>query len=240
MKNILLLSTLHEDTLGALKTALAQAEEDPITIVLMLLHVSPDDASAAFWLRKMQSNFTPFEENVLEQCRQMVSFHPNCKLRIQQQFSISRPLLRNLTEAFEIGLIVVPQSFLKSAKAPERYCLELLKNSRTPILQLPSDLEENRFSKALYLENEQSTVAVSDLPKMAGGHFSFRIISQARIFDPADQHEMTPVYNTIHKNGIDLLIETRKPKKISISKKSKPSLNEHFGLPVLSVCEPVY
>lgn len=240
MKNILLLSTLHEDTLNALKTALAQAEQNPLTIVLMLLHETPDNASAAFWLRKMQSNFTPFEENILEQCRDMVSFHPNCKLRVQQQFFVSRPLLRHLMEAFEIGLIIAPQSFLKSSKSQEIDCLRLLKKGNVPILQLPSELEESRFSKALYLENEESNVAVTDLSKMAGGHFSFRVISQAKIFDLNNQQEMTPVYNTIHKNGIDLLIETRKPKKASISPKNKPALNDHFGLPVLSVCESVY
>ncbi|MFT3793439.1 hypothetical protein [Flavobacterium sp.] len=240
MKNILLLSTLQEDTLNALKTALAQAEDQPLTIVLMLLHETPNDVSAAFWLRKMQSNFTPFEESILAQCQQMASFHPNCKLRIQQQFSLSGPLLRHLMETFEIGLIIVPQSFLKSTKSQNKYCLQLLKKGHTPILQLPAELEESRFSKALYLENEESNVPVADLPKMAGGHFSFRIISQAKIFDLNNQQEMTPVYNTIHKNGIDLLIETRKPKKIRTSQKNKPALNDHFGLPVLSVCESAY
>jgi len=241
MNNILIPTTLQKDTVYALKTALSQSEEKSQTIVLMLLRDTPDTASAAFWLRHMQNGLTELQEEILEQCRDMVSYHPNFKLQVHQQFSVSGPLLRNFIEARGIGLVILPNTFRKSQLEINRYCLKLLKNSNVPILQLAAEFDEHQFSKALYIENSDSTVQAKDLPKMIGGHFSFRIISQAKFFDDQNPEEMTPVlYDTIYKNGIDLLIETRKPQKISLSKKHKPSLNENFGLPVLSVCEPVY
>ena len=242
MKNILIPTTLQKDSIQALKAALAQAEATQSqTITLLLLKEMPETSSAAFWLRKMQNELTPLQEEVLEQCRDMASFHSNSRLNIHQQFSISGPLLRNFIEAREIGLIILPDSFRKSQFEINRYCLKLLKNSNIPILQLASELEEYRFSKALYIENSQSNVQANDLPKMIGGRFSFRIISQAKVFDEQNHEEMTPLlYDAIYKNGIDLLIETRKAQKIGLSKKNTPSLNENFGLPVLSVCEPMY
>lgn len=242
MKNILIPTTLQQDTIQALKIALAQSEEKkPHTIILMLLKETPDTASAAYWLRKMQSELTRLQQEVLEECRNMASLHTHCKLELHQQFSISGPLLRNFMGAREIGLVILPDSFRKSQKQINCYCLKLLKNRNIPILQLASEFEEHLFSKALYVENSDSNVQVKDLWNMIGDHFSFRIISQAKVLDQQNYEEMTPIlYDAIYKNGINLLIETRKPQKIGLFKKKTTSLNENFGLPVLSVCEPVY
>lgn len=241
MKNILIPTTLQRDTVAALRTALAQNEQSPESIVLMLLRETPDTASAPFWIRKMQSEFTAAQQSVLDECLQMVADKKDCKLNIHQQFSITGPLLRNFIEAREIGLVILPDSFVQSEREVNRYCLRLLKNSKTPLLQLPAETGSYQFSKALYIESSQSQVTANDLPKMIGGHFSFRIISQAKPFDEQNNEEMTPVlYDTIYKNDINLLIETRKPQKINLFKTTKTSVNETFGLPVLSVCEPVY
>lgn len=240
MKNVLIPTTLQQDTIQAMKVALAQSENENCTVVLMLLKETPDTASAAFWLRNMQNELTSLQEEVLEKCRSMVTFHKNCHLNVHQQYSISGPLIRNFIENREIGLIILPDTFRKSEKEINRYCYRLLTNCKIPILQLATDYEEHLFEKALYIENANSNVQAQDLPKMIGGHFSFRIVSQTKVSDQ-NPEEMTPVlYDAIYKNGIDLLIETRKPQKISLSKKNKPSWNENFGLPVLSVCEPVY
>ena len=240
MKNILIPTTLEQDTVQALKTALAQAAEKQITIILMQLKESPDAASAAFWLRKMQNDLTPSQEAILELCHDMASFHPNCKLSVQQQFSITKPLLRNFMEACEIGLVIVPNSFAQSRKFLDKHFLQLVKKGKTPILQLSPEFGEHAFSKALFIENSQSHIQAADLPKMIGGHFSFRVISQAKFFDEQNHEEMTPIlYETINKNGIDLLIETRKPEKMKLFKNNNFTLNETFGLPVLSVCESV-
>lgn len=241
MKNILIPTTLEKDTVQAFKVALAQNATQPQTIFLMLLKESPDVASAAYWLRKTQHEFTPQQEALLEKCRELAAAHPECKLQIHQQFSINAPLLRNFTEACEIGLVILPDSFSRSKLAPNRQLVNLLRKSKTPILRLTPEVEEFAFSKALYLENEASPLAAKDLTKMIGGHFSFRIISQAKFFDEQNHVEMTPIlYDTINKNGIDLLIETRKPEKSRLFKNNSFTEKEHLGLPVLSLSESAY
>ncbi|MGK4566978.1 hypothetical protein [Flavobacterium sp. 3HN19-14] len=241
MKNVLIPTTLLQDTLQAVKIAMAQAEGENCSIILLFLKDTPDTASAAFWLRDMQTELTPLQEEILDKCQELAASLPNCSLKIQYQYGLTSPLLRNFLENKSIGLIILPETFTKSEREINRHSLRLLANCKCPILQLATDYEEHRFAKALYLENEDSNVRAKDVPKMLNGHFSFRIVSQAKVIKTENHEEMTPVLlETIYKNGIDLLIETRKPGKIRLTKKTKKSFNEHFGLPVLSLCEPVY
>jgi len=241
MKNVLIPTNLQQDTLQALKVSISEANGQDCNITLLFLREVSDTASAAFWLRKMNTEFTAAQEDILEKCHEIVSFHDNCTLKFQQQYSVSKPLLKNFIDCKSINWIIVPESFRKSEVEMERYCLKLLSNCEQPILQLSTDFEEHQFSKALYIENGQSALQAKDLAALIGSEFSFSIVSQTKIIDDQNHEEMTPIlYDAIYKNGIDLLIETRKPAKIRLTKKNKPSFHENLGLPVLSVYEPAY
>ncbi|PZQ82052.1 MAG: hypothetical protein DI548_12340, partial [Flavobacterium johnsoniae] len=59
------------------------------------------------------------------------------------------------------------------------------------------------------------------------------------IFNDQKPEEIQPLLTeAITKNNINVLIETRKPKKIKLKNKNF-SINESFGLPVLSLYEEI-
>ncbi|SCY72048.1 hypothetical protein [Flavobacterium caeni] len=239
MKNILIPTTLQKDTVQAVRVALADAADKPLQIVLMTLEETPDVASAAYWLRKSRNGLDAAQEAVFAECLELAEACPLVKIKMQRQFSMTKPLLRNFTAACEISLSIIPNSFVQSSDLPHRHFLHLLKNSKTPILQLTPECEDAPFTKALFIENTKSQVQAKDVAQLVGGHFSFRIVSQARPFDEANHEELLPaLFDAISKNGIDLLIETRKPQKVF--GKTSVANHENLGLPVLSVCEPAY
>jgi hypothetical protein len=237
MKNILIPTVLEEDTVAAVKTAVKYATAKNSIITLMILQKLPDSFSAAAILRETKPSYTTAQDDILEQCLQIAAASGNCRLVVHNQCGISAPLLKNLMEYLGTDLILFTPSYKEDKNTLNSYCAQLLLNSKCPILHLGGNENDNDFNKALFLEREQTKLDITQLQQIVNGQFSFRIVSQAKVPDEQNPADITPLLSeTILKNNIDLLIETRKSEKRK-KKKSEKTLNESLGLPVLSIYE---
>jgi len=240
MKNILIPTILHSDTVTAIKAALSRANGSECTITLLQLQNVEQSFSAAAMLRSMKSELTASQANVLEFCRYLLEKEPKCKLKMQTQYSLSSSLLNNLMESLDIELVILSNSFKNSQQSINKYCVKLLANSKHNILHITDNSEEPQFNNALYLEKDHSMLQIEDIQQLVNEKFSCRIVSRAKVFEGQDSQQMMPeLSETISRNNIDLLIETRKPEKIKIGKKEKQKLYETTGLPLLSIYEKV-
>jgi len=238
MKNLLIPTTLEADTVNAVKTAIRQSKDENCTIMLMLVAEVPDTDSAAFFLRTVKSEMTVSQKKVLNEIRAMINEAGNCTLKIHNQYGVSSPLIKNLIEFHKISLTILTPSFKSSAKKIQVQCMQLLCNCKSPILHLTENCNEQDLSKALYLEKNKSRFQAEDLQQLILNEFDCKIVSQAKIQESQVAEDMTAMLaEAISKNKISLLIETRKPEKISFKKKNMSTINEVLGLPVLSVYE---
>ncbi|RZK11069.1 MAG: hypothetical protein EOO46_08110 [Flavobacterium sp.] len=238
MKNLLIPTTLEADTINAVKTAIRQSKDEQCTIMLMLVAEVPDTDSAAFFLRTVKSEMTVSQKIVLKEIRTIINEAGNCTLKIHNQYGVSSPLIKNLMEFHKISLTILTPSYKACAKKIQVQCLQLLCNCKVPMLHLTENCDEQDLSKALYLEKNKSRFQTEDLQQLIQNEFDCKIVSQAKIQESQVAEDMTAILaEAISKNQISLLIETRKPEKISFKKKNMNSINEVLGLPVLSVYE---
>lgn len=239
MKNLLIPTILEADTINAVKTALKQSKDEPTTIMLMLVADVPDTDSAAFFLRSVKSEMTVSQKKVLNDIRTIINESgSNCSLKIHNQYGVSSPLIKNLIEFHKISLTILTPSYKACTTKIQIQCLQLLCNCKSPILHLTENCDEKDLSKALYLEKNQSRLQAEDLQQLIQNEFDCKIVSQAKIQESQVAEDMTAMLaEAISKNQISLLIETRKPEKVSFKKKNGTTINEVLGLPVLSVYE---
>lgn len=237
MKNILIPTVLEPDTLSAIISAISYSNGQEFQVVLLLLNEVEPSYSAAAFLRNSKPALSSAQQKTLEQCADSTRGSQNVTLHVQRQSSVSAPLVRNLMQALEIGLVIVPKSFRESSKKINRYCLGLLSNFQCPILNL-CDTPASEMQKALYLEYAGSKLQVSDVQRHIDGKFPFRIVSQAKISPEEEQSLRQLLAETITRNDIDLLVETRKPAKVKLGKKPI-SFHDELKLPVLSVYEEI-
>jgi len=238
MKNIVIPTTLQADTLNAVKTAIKQSKGQRCSIILLQICDVPDTDSGAFFLRHFKNELTVSQKNVLEASRNLVAVSQHCTFKLHHQYGVSAPLMRNLLEHLQTGLIILTPSYKSAEKKIHKQFLQIVGNCKCPILHLNSNFEAQDLNKALYLEQTKSRLQAEDLQQLMQGQFDFRIVSQAKIFENQNVEEINPqLTEAIVKNEINLLIQTRKPAKIKLSKKDKISINESLGLPVLSLYE---
>lgn len=236
MKNFLIPTTLKDDTISAVKSAICQAKEADCEIVLMMVSDVPDAFSSSNFLREMRAGLTKSQEEVLETCRYMIDHTKNCKIKIHNQYGLSSPIFRGIIEHFAVKLVVLTHSYKQETKRIHQYLVQLAANQKCPILHLGNDFKED-FTKALYIENSAANVHVKDVQQFLNENFSYEIVSQTSRVD--DNYEAAAPYLTeaISKYEIDLLVETRKGEKIKFKKVKKQNINEKLGLPVLSLYE---
>lgn len=239
MKSFLIPTTLKEDTISAVKTAINQAKGIDCEIILMIVYEIPDTySSPSYFLREMKTGITATEENILDICRQLISKFDNCTLKIHNQYGISSPIFKRIIDHFSLKLIIITHSYKQEKKRIIQRLLQLLDNQKCPILHLGAIQNQEDFDKALYIENASSRIHVQDIQLFVNKNFSFQIVSQTS--NPEDQNfeDFVPyLADVISKNGINLLVKTRKPKKLKLRKSSKEDLNDFLGLPVLSLYE---
>lgn len=236
MKNLLIPTSLQHDTINAVKTAIKQSKGKNCTVILLQVCEIPDTDSSAFFLRSIKNELTVSQKNVLETCRKLVEHSQNCTFKLQHQYGISAPVMRNLLEYLHAELIILTPSYKNSEKKIHNQFLQILSNCKYPILHLNSNFEAKDLNKAMYLEQTKSRLQAEDLQQLMQGQFDFRIVSQAKIFENQSVEEINPeLSEVISKNDINLLIQTRKPEKIKLNKKL--NINESLGLPVLSLSE---
>jgi len=238
MKNILVPTTLQPDTINAVKTAIKQSKGKNCHVILLQVCNVPDTDSSAFFLRSVKNELTVSQKNILEACRNLVAVSQNCTFKIQHQYGISAPLMRNLLEHLHVGLIILTPSYKQAEKKIHHQFLQIVSNCKFPILHLNASFEGQELNKAMYLEQNKSKLQAEDLQQLMQGQFDFRIVSQAKIFEDQSVEEINPeLSEAISKNEINLLIQTRKPEKIKLKMSEKSKVNESLGLPVLSLYE---
>ncbi|MDV6169067.1 hypothetical protein R1T16_11580 [Flavobacterium sp. DG1-102-2] len=236
MKNILIPSTLQQDTLFSVKTAIDQAAGTKCVITLVLLNEAPDTESASYFLRKTKPLTTPAQMLVLNECRGAIDNSLNCVLEIHNQFGLTAPLLKNLLEYLATTIIIIPASYKQEGKKIHSYFLELLSNSKIPMLHLTPGCELQELNKALFVERDETAVSLTELQQIINSQFTFKIVGHAAVSAHYPEEPDPGVAEAISKNNIDLLIETRKNSKMG-KKKKKAVINESLGLPVLSIYE---
>ncbi|MNQ49682.1 hypothetical protein D3C85_635980 [compost metagenome] len=239
MKNFLIPTTLEEDTISAVKSAVNQAKNTNCEIILMMVSDTPDTFSSSQFLREMRVSLTSSQEVVLETCRYIIEHTPNCKIKIHNQYGLSAPIFKGIIEAFDVKLIVLTQSYKQETKRVHQYLMQLAGNQKCPILHLGNEQFKEDFNKALYIENARGNMHVKDIQQYLSENFSFEIVSQTSNFD--DNYEAFAPYlsEAITKYDIDLLVETRKSEKIKFKKNKKENSNDRLGLPVLSLYEEI-
>ncbi|WP_281234158.1 hypothetical protein [Flavobacterium gelatinilyticum] len=237
MKNFLIPTTLKDDTISAVKSAISQAKKSDCEIVLMMVSDTPDAFSSSNFLREMRTGLTKSQEEVLETCRYMIGHTPNCKIKIHNQYGLSSPIFRGIIEHFAVKLVILTHSYKQETKRIHQYLVQLAGNQKCPILHLGNEQFKQDFTKALYIENSSANVHVKDVQQFLNENFSYEIVSQTSKID--DNFESLAPYlsEAISKYEIDLLVETRKGEKIKFKKVKKQSINEKLGLPVLSLYE---
>lgn len=237
MKNFLIPTTLEEDTISAVKSAVNQAKNTNCEIILMMVSDTPDTFSSSQFLREMRVSLTASQELVLETCRYVIEHTANCKIKIHNQFGLSAPIFKGIIEAFDVKLIILTQSYKQETKRIHHYAMQLAGNQKCPILHLGNEHFKEDFNKALYIENGNANMHVKDVQQYLSANFSFEIVSQTSKFD--DNYEEFAPYlsEAISKYDIDLLVETRKGEKIKFKKTKKENGSDRLGLPVLSLYE---
>ena len=174
MKNILIPSTLQNDTINAVKTAIHSANGNPCQFTLMLLADIPDTFSSACLLRNINTGLNSTQENVLDVCRQIISETKNCSLKIHHQYGISSPVFKNLVSHFNIGLTILTPSFKSSKKKINSFCIQIISNSKCPILHTNANFDQELFSQALYIKNSDSNLHAEDLQAYVNTLFSLK------------------------------------------------------------------
>lgn len=237
MKNFLIPTTLKNDTICAVKSAISQAKDSNCEIILMMVAETPDSFSSSFFLREMKTGLSISQEEVLETCRYMIDHTKNCKIKIHNQYGLSSPIFKRVVEHFSVKLVILTNSYKQETKRIHQYLVQLAGNQKCPILHLGTEQIKNDFNKALYIENSGAQLHVKDVQQFLSENFSYEIVSQTSKIDD-NYDELAPFLSeAISKYEIDLLVETRKGEKIKFKKTKKQDMNEKLGLPVLSLYE---
>tara|TARA_B100001105_G_C22284492_1_gene396765 strand:- start:45 stop:764 length:720 start_codon:yes stop_codon:yes gene_type:complete len=234
MKSILIPTVLENDTLQAIETAISHARGKSASIVLLTLTETPDALSAAEFLRKTRKPLTAAQSELLEECSLRVAASANCTLEVRNQYGITASLLRNLLDFLATDMVILSQSYKADKKKINSYFCKLISTCKKPILHLGSENACPEFNKALYIERNNTRIGLQELQQLVNVQFDFRIVSQASVAEEQNPEGFAPLVNeAIVKNGIDLLIETRKPKAVQRA----PLVSDGYGLPVLSIHE---
>lgn len=234
MKNILIPTTLQEDTLHAVNNALVQVS-GPCRVIILQPVPMPDSFAAAEFIRKLHNNLTNAQSSVIEKCHKAVTAVAGCCLEVRTQIGVTAPLLRNLLDFLNVNLIIVPASYRAEKSKLHTRCLEILLKYRCPVLQLNTEPNETGLINALYLENKKASFGIHELQQRVGSQFNFRIVSHADITEAQSPDELANYLTAaVEKNNIDLLIETRAAQS---RKKNQSNIDELLGLPVLSINE---
>ncbi|MBF4505472.1 hypothetical protein IRZ83_02260 [Flavobacterium sp. JLP] len=237
MKSFLIPTTLKDDTISAVKSAVNQAKDSDCEIILMISAETPDSYSSSYFLREMKTGLTASQEEILETCRYIVDRIPNCKLKVHNQYGLSSPIFKRIIEHFSVKLVILTNSYKQETKRIHQYLIQLAGNQKCPILHLGSEESKDGFNKALYIENANANMHVKVVQQFVTENFSFEIVSQTSNFDDNYENFAPYLSEAISKYDIDLLVETRKGEKIKFNKTKKENTNERLGLPVLSLYE---
>jgi hypothetical protein len=241
MKNVLIPTTLKEDTLKAVRTAVRNANGSNLKIVLLILSEMPDGITNLLFATQAGYETSAAEQRVLNQCRQYAKNFDTISLIVHHQYGITAPLLRNIMNHHTIGFIMLTPSYKTEKDFLHKTAVKLLNASKCPILHLTDTPTELILAQAIYVENPPSQISMTEIQHFLKDEFDIRVISQTTLQEGQNPEDLKPVLvKTIEMNNINLVVETRKPQKTRLmARKSsvRESLAEKLGVPVLSVCD---
>lgn len=236
MKNIIIPTNFESDTLSAVRTALTQTGYTNYRIVLLVISEVQETYSAASNLKNFRYLYRTQQENVLNKCRELVSAYNGVTLNVHYQYGISGPLLRNVMDHFNAGMVILTPSFKENKCRTNAHLLKLLLKSRYTLLHL-SSIEIQTITNALYIEPKTTNFTLQELQQLINNKFNFRIVSRTKLSNELTLQDANPlIAEAISSKQIDMLVETRSPVQLAV-KKGKPSRNLNFGVPVLSIYE---
>ncbi|MBL7845076.1 MAG: hypothetical protein KF846_17085 [Cyclobacteriaceae bacterium] len=241
MKNILIPTTLKHDTLKAVRAVVKNVREDNIKIVLLMLSEMPDGITDLLFSSKSGAETSVKEQKVLDECRNFVAEFDQVSLQVHHQYGMSGPLLRNIMNHHTIGLTVLTPSYKNETGSIHKQAVKSLLNSKCPILHIPERVTELALDQAIYVDNSPSHISMEDIQHMLNKDFAIRVVSQAKLMEGQRTEDLTPeLVETIEKNNINLLVETRKPERKgwgATKVVEQVSLAEKLGVPVLSLID---
>jgi hypothetical protein len=241
MKNVLIPTTLKEDTLKAVRTAVRNANGNNLKIVLLILSEMPDGISDLLFATQSGYETSVTEQRVLNQCRHYAQNFENISLNVHHQYGLTAPLLRNIMHHHAIGFIILTPSYKAEKELLHKTVVKLLNANKCPILHLTDTPTELILEHAIYVENAPSQISMTEIQHFLKDEFDIRVVSQATLQEGQNPEDLKPVLEkTIQMNNINLVVETRKPEKPRIMARKysvRESLAEKLGVPVLSVLD---
>ncbi|WP_348797746.1 hypothetical protein [Flavobacterium adhaerens] len=237
MKNFLIPTRLTPDTISAVKTAIHHSKNENSKIVLLYVSEEIDVFAAVHYLRKQNYQISKKEMEVLDNCRNLIEYFPNCKFEFKHQFGINTPLLKNLIQYYKVDLILLTKSIITSPKSVHSHLVNSIKKQKKPILHLIND-ETPRLNKAIYVENTYSRLNIDDIQQYLSHQFPSQQISKVLKKEPENSEFLdTLLEEVLSKNDIDFVIETRSTERSKIKNKKQVEVNQHIDIPVLSLHE---
>lgn len=236
MRNVLIPTQLKSPTINAIKAAIKYGSSG-CTITLLILQ----DGTNSFMVREAQRNITYIitksQRDILATCRQLVDDTENCTLKVHIQYGISGPLVKNIMNSFNTQLIILPAGFPPEKNRPHIKCLQLLLNSKYPILHLSRHCNNQDFNKAFYIEYNKSPIEKEVIINVIKNILPVKTILSEKIYNDSKCNNIPlQLAEAILNNNTDLIIETRKPARVNLNRNIQ-SPADRLGITVLSIAE---
>ncbi len=219
--NILIPTLFESDTEHALKAAAELRPADAKQIVLLSISPLGDSITELLFTSSAAAVDLEKRNNILDFCNREFDKKFREKIKVDHQFGLSRPLMKNLLSKFEVGMVIVPRSFTRSKQFVHQFAMRLLHQSGCPMMLLPQDgIPHHGIQRALYLGDSHT----AHIPAIQ--QYAFHVIHKSMI------PEGESVKSIVKSMEIDLIV---KGKRSAASNDFTDGSDEEFGLPVLAV-----
>ena len=237
MKNFLIPTKLHADTISAVEMALQQQDSKSSKIILLFVSCDSDAITSVRFLNDLNTTLNNTQEKVLIECQKVVDRKSNYTLEFQHQFELSSPLLKNILNHYSIDLILLPSSVTKSKLKQFLLLTNLLYKQNKPILHLNNNTQIE-LNTAVYLENIKTKIPLLKIQNYVLDLFSVPKIHEI-LQKESDNTEFTAqiLADLLSISNCDFVIETRKTKNNYFKKTQQTPIQNYLNIPVLSLCE---
>lgn len=236
MRSVLIPTQLRIPTVNAVKAAIKYGSSG-CTITLLLLQDSTNAFNVTLAQHTINYTITKGQRDILATCRQLVEDTENCTIKVHTQYDISGPLVKNIMNSFNTQLVILPAGFPPEKNRPYIKCLQLLLNSKYPILHLSPYCDEQDFNKAFYIEYNKSPIEKEVIINVIKNILPVKTVISERIYNDSKPDDIQlQLAEAILNNNTDLIIETRKPARVNLNRNIQ-SPADRLGITVLSIAE---
>lgn len=221
MNNILIPTVYESDTNHALRIALDVRHNADTEIVLMSISQISDSIMDLLFLSPEDAIDKKKRDEVLNVWRGEVPTEVASKLKVQHQYGLTGPLAKQILSRYDIGMVIVPQSFRNSKLYVHQHALQLFQKFGCPIMHLPAgDISYKGIQRALYLDDtkQDSAIPVQQFP--------FHVIHKSML------KQGESIQAIVDRMQIDLIV---RDKKGAVSNDRSQMDATEIGLPVLTI-----